>query len=939
MAFNTPRPLKAIFQSDGEVILGEFNEDDVLEVASGGTGTTTLDQFRANLSAIKYEDFATFADFPASPESGRLAKDLSTGSLYYSHNNNWIEVGSSQIVSGTDVSGVAINDVEVEKLVFNGNLIFDYDSATKVGTLSVSATLTANELTIGLPTDGTYDDGAIGISDTAKTADVIDDLNEALDNIRNNTFVKSVSFTGNPLSGGEGLNVTLNITSDGNPNRYDIDWGDGSQTNGSSSSTPSHIYTSNTDSPYTITVKAFHNQGSGTGSEASHTREDYIIIYTANPAVAFRLYRNSSGGSHLTMNDLYVIEGNSLWMENLTTNTSMGDVTYSMDWGDGSTDDTIASDSAAGGVSGDRLQHTWAQGTESGTGRDTLRLTLDTHTTADPSVIPINNVLSLKVYDDDIDPPNGLNTKTITFTQDVGSSPRLAHGFTDNTGVTTQSDGDEVNRITSTSGTTESSEITSFAYNADSGALSAIVNEAADGSVTLTTGSNTGTHGSLVVTQESDYNLLNAEGATTIFNSSIYHPDLYKGFKAKVSKDSSTIPNGINSFKLTHTETGSTNKVEFVKDDLTSTPTVTNGTITEKTGTYKYISGIPYYDTGSSLTWSGIQITNFIGQTYRVTNSVIEVSSSTNLEGTSGSSIASENYSYSEVDNPPDSFLTGGIPNANTAKDTQYTIRDLTVNITSSSVRSVEKIKVRGLNVNGAGSYETNDMILQVHTANQTGINETSIPVSSSLGDGFNDNGVRIFNFASETTDNPSISNSINYYTNSLYTESSDPGVEGTQEATIRLGRLSHSVADYTSGYLPVGPDRSGDTGIQYFTFAFRRTVTANFNINISSGGISGIWIAAPGTTIDNSSTISGWLDCSVQYAGAGVPGEDTAAGGNGSNGCASTGSDKIQSNTTLSGFYRMTLGTENLTNATGNVALVRIALNTGQSVNSINIT
>ena len=939
MAFNTPRPLKAIFQSDGEVILGEFNEDDVLEVASGGTGTSSLDQFRTNISAIKYEDFATFADFPASPESGRLAKDLSTGSLYYSHNNDWIEVGSSQIVSGTDVSGVAINDVEVEKLVFNGNLIFDYDSVTKVGTLSVSASLTATELTIGLPTDGTYDDGAIGISDTAKTADVIDDLNEALDNIRNNTFVKSVFFSGTPLTGGEGMNVTLSITSDGNPNRYDIDWGDGSQTNGSSSSTPSHVYTSNVDSPYTINVRAFHNQATGTGSEAFHTREDYIIVFTANPAVAFRLYRNSSGGTPLTGNDLYVVEGGSLYLENITTNTLMADVTYDMDWGDGSTNDTIANDSAAGGVSGDRLQHTWADGTDSGTGRDTLRLTLDSHTTADPNAVPTNSTLSLKVYDDSIAAPDGLSTKSISFTEDVGSSPRLAHGFIDNTGVTTQSAGDEVNRITSTSGTTESSEITSFAHNADSGALSAIVNETADGAVTLTAGSNTGTHGSLVLTQESDYNLLTAQGTPTNFNSSIYHPDLYKGFKAKVSKDSSTIPNGVNSFKLSHTTTGDTNKVEFVKDDLTSTPTVTNGTITEKTGTYKYISGIPYYDTGSSLTWSGIQITNFIGQTYRVTNSVIEVSSSTNLEGTNGSSIASENYSYSEVDNPSDSFLTGGIPNANTAKDTQYTIKDLTVNITPSSVRSVEKIKVRGLNVNGSGSYETNDMILQVHTANQTGINELSIPVSSSLGDGFNDNGVRIFDFASETTDNPSISNSTNYYTNSLYTESSDPGVEGTQEATIRLGRLSHSVADYTSGYLPVGPDRSGDTGIQYFTFAFRRTVTANFNINISSGGISGIWIAAPGTTIDNSSTINGWLDCSVQYAGAGVPGEDTAAGGNGSNGCASTGSDKIQSNTTLSGFYRMTLGTENLTNATGNVALVRIALNSGQSVNSISIT
>ena len=84
---------------------------------------------------------------------------------------------------------------------------------------------------------------------------------------------------------------------------------------------------------------------------------------------------------------------------------------------------------------------------------------------------------------------------------------------------------------------------------------------------------------------------------------------------------------------------------------------------------------------------------------------------------------------------------------------------------------------------------------------------------------------------------------------------------------------------------------------------------------------------------------MNGWLDCSVQYAGAGVPGGNTGAGGNGSNGCASTGGDRIQSNTSLNGSYTMTLGTENLTNATGNVALVRIALNSGQSVNSISIT
>ena len=69
------------------------------------------------------------------------------------------------------------------------------------------------------------------------------------------------------------------------------------------------------------------------------------------------------------------------------------------------------------------------------------------------------------------------------------------------------------------------------------------------------------------------------------------------------------------------------------------------------------------------------------------------------------------------------------------------------------------------------------------------------------------------------------------------------------------------------------------------------------------------------------------------------MPGANTGSGGNGSNGCASTGSDIIASSTSLSGSYTMTLGTENLSNATNNVALVRIALTSGQSVTSLSIS
>ena len=342
---------------------------------------------------------------------------------------------------------------------------------------------------------------------------MIDDLNEALDNIRKGVYVKSVSFSANPTFGGQGTYVTLNLTVDGTANRYDIDWGDGSNTNNTTDSTPSHTYTSNANSPYTVTVRAYNSSGSGAGSEASSTIEDYIIIYTTDPSVAFRLYRNSTGGSELSGNNLYVIEGDSLYLENISTQTTMADVEYTMDWGDGTAIENITSDNADGGVNGNRLQHTWGFGTHTGTGRDTLRLTLSSHSTANPNVIPKQTTKSLKVYDNNPAAPQGLSSKSISFSGNTGSSPLLASGFTNNTTGTTYSVGSSVQRTTSTSGNISSTSISSFAYNADSGTLTALVNGADDGNKVLDSNNNTGTYTSLRIDSESDYNGLNSSGS------------------------------------------------------------------------------------------------------------------------------------------------------------------------------------------------------------------------------------------------------------------------------------------------------------------------------------------------------------------------------------------------------------------------------------------
>ena len=156
------------------------------------------------------------------------------------HNSDKIKADSDLVLDAG-----ASNNVDVStKQVKNASDPTDaQDLATKAYVDSQSGS--GGNLTLGTPTDGQFGDGALQTFTSGTTiTDAIDDLNETIENVRNNTFVKETDFTGSPLVGGAGLNVTLNITSVGNPNRYTIDWGDGQTTTNTTDSTPSHVYSS-----------------------------------------------------------------------------------------------------------------------------------------------------------------------------------------------------------------------------------------------------------------------------------------------------------------------------------------------------------------------------------------------------------------------------------------------------------------------------------------------------------------------------------------------------------------------------------------------------------------------------------------------------------------------------------------------------------------------
>jgi hypothetical protein len=925
-----------------------FDSTGSIQIPKGTTGerpTGVLGQIRYNTT------LSTFEGYGAGNAWGSLGgvKDVDGDTKITSETSAGSDEDTISIFTGGTVRTVvdSVGDVGIGTLT--------PDTAAHSGNTAILnvGVVTANnyygeggKMTLGSASDGSLvTPGALNTFSSSSTiVNSIDDLNELALNMMNSTAVSGLDFSSGTTSGGSPFSVTLTTSASGNPNSYYIDWGDGN-TETTSDSTPSHTYTEPDGGQFSVSITASNTSGTGAGSSFTTAKSNFITVYTGDPSVSFDLFRASTGGSALTGNDLYVVEGQSLYLDNNTTNTSVGaGVTYTIDWGDGSSVDYISSDTVGGGASttAARLQHTWSQGTNSGTSRDTFNLTLHSHSTADPSAIPTSGTATVKVYDDAPTAPDGLSSKTLSNVSSTGTSPRLASGFSDNTGGATIAAGDSVNRITS--GTATAGPITTYAYNGDSGTLTANVNGSSDGSRGLTSGDDSGTYTSLVIDSESDYNLLNSGGSSTTFANSIYYPGLYKGFIARVAKSVASMSTGANSMGLTHSATGSTNTVEFVKDDLTSSPTVNVGSasVTENTaGTYRYISGIPYYNSGSpDLTLSGVTIDDLVGQCYTNQTDIVEVDDGTNQEGTSSNAISNSNYTYAQIDGAS-SMLTGGIPNSNTGTASAYSIGNLTVPINSSSVRTVSRVKVRAKNVNGTSSYSSDlGTNIQVHTASQSGISEIAIEVADALGSFYDDDAIRVFDFSSDTTDTPSYTNSTNFYTNSVYSESSDPGIAATREAILRLGNIKHDETDYSSGYLPAGPDLSSNrSGTQYFTFAFRRRTTANFNISITSSGISGLWIAAPGTDIDSSSTINGWLRADQAYAGSGVPGADTGNGGNGSNGCAATSGDIIASSTSLSGSYTMTLGSENLSNATGNVALVRIALASGQSVTSLSIS
>ena len=211
-------------------------------------------------------------------------------------------------------------------------------------------------------------------------------------------------------------------------------------------------------------------------------------------------------------------------------------------------------------------------------------------------------------------------------------------------------------------------------------------------------------------------------------------------------------------------------------------------------------------------------------------------------------------------------------------------------------------------------------------TGTATNIEETSITVTS-VGSG-SGNALRIINPG--TGDTPTYTASataFNSTTGPFYT------YDATNVGSSGQGVVKFDQTNYSTGYLPVGPNLTGQGASQYFTFKFTRTSVSKFDISFT-GTIAGLWVALPGSSMDTSSTLNGWATMASAYAGAGYPG--VTGPGNGSNGCALGGVVTLNSAGTQS--VTATFGTLSSSSTVTNEIYVRIKLTSGQSLTALSI-
>ena len=441
-----------------------------------------------------------------------------------------------------------------------------------------------------------------------------------------------------------------------------------------------------------------------------------------------------------------------------------------------------------------------------------------------------------------------------------------------------------------------------------SGTLTVYLDNIASGANTLVGGGGAKTTSNLVITNNQDYhNVSSSVTAGFWYSFSVYasgtvYSGGYHGVNIAYTGGSGTSTNT----GTWYYDASNPGAVTF------SNITGVAGNIVLTTNSVSYSSTIPHLNSSSVWRLKG-NVAKLSGDMYYSSDTFITGTSATGFQ-----TPASITYAQAGVSTPlaPNLYVSSGSAYFETTSSVSTGFGSATTGPTLTGQNSYTAGTSPAFSPGGTILYKT---------GTSTNIEETSIPVSTGTGSG---NAYRILNpGSSDTPTYTGTEAAFNSQTSTLQTYDATNVGSGSQ------GVIKFDQTNYSVGYTPVGPNLSGQGSNQYFTFKFVRTSVSKFDVAFT-GTIAGLWVALPGSGIDTSSTLNGWLTLATAYAGSGQPG--AGSGGNGSNGCALGG--VVSLGTGGSQSITATFGIESSSNATSNEIYVRIKMTSGQSLTALSI-
>lgn len=496
-------------------------------------------------------------------------------------------------------------------------------------------------------------------------------------------------------------------------------------------------------------------------------------------------------------------------------------------------------------------------------------------------------------------PPTTLQNAPFTLTGLTGTG-LLCAGFspTNNTdGELTPSPGVSYSR--NTSNTVTSNYITEYGPG-DAGTVIGFVNAVGVGTTTLSPGVNNGIYSSLQIANDKDafFSTRNTGIAS----------QFYEVYDARLLNAPS--PDGFN--KAFIQQGGlQTQKAFWYEDPSTVTaPVLTASTPeTPSSPTLSYSSGVPHYTQAANNGFRYvITCQNATGDMYTTANFL---SSSGQTSGFQNGGVKS----YVDFDggtNPPARNFGVGV--GVTCLVIQVP-RDLHTTVNTDATRFSTYTATTPYGTGTVRATITQAVNIMGTTATTAQVDEDNILITT-LGTG-SGNAIRVN--AGSTGDNPT----------PVFTSWIAANSVASYEAVVRGAVLRHDQINYSTGYLPVGPDYStGRSGSQYFQVQIIRSQVSQFRIAVT-GSYAGCWVCMPNNTAWTTSLsgTNGWANMFQAYRGAGIP---TSAEPGCSSGGVMTGS---------SGTFTCVFGTESSSNDANNRILIRWKLNSGQSITAMSFS